>query len=110
MTYLLDNITHYNKANAVKNPNQAEVLDATLKSLKHSKTGVDLRWNSRNEYRELTQEQKDELSEWQEMKDGKATYKAQKRKVSGTAGGKGGGKGRKKSNKKLRSQVSALST
>ena len=49
----------------------AQVSDATLLGKKHSKTGVDLRWHNKVEYAKLTKEQRSELYNWQQTKDGK---------------------------------------
>ncbi len=48
------------------------------------KTGVDLRWHSRQEFRALSDEQKDELRNWQTSDEGKKVVAAAKKDSSGT--------------------------
>ena len=43
-----------------------------LKNVSESTTGVDFRWYTKPEYEKLTSEQKRELYQWQQTKDGKA--------------------------------------
>ena len=59
-----------NKSNQRRN-RQAELSDVRLKGKSDSKTGVDLRWHTREEYSKLTKEQKAELYQWQQTKNGK---------------------------------------
>ena len=50
---------------------RARVNDATLQGKKHSKTGVDLCcWHNKVKYAKLTKEQRSELYNWQQTKDG----------------------------------------
>lgn len=56
------------------------------------KTGVDLRWHSRPEFRKLTDEQKDELREWQQTGDGKKAIAASKKETAGSKRKRGDGK------------------
>ena len=50
---------------------KANISDTTLKGKAQSQTGVDFRWYKKSEYSKLTPEQKKELYEWQQTKDGK---------------------------------------
>ncbi len=47
------------------------------------KTGVDLRWHTRQEFRDLSNEQRDELMEWQNTSDGKKAIEKQKKNSFG---------------------------
>lgn len=58
--------------------NRANISDATLKGKHHSKTGVDFRWHTKQEYSKLTKPQRKELYEWQRSKDGKEKMKTEK--------------------------------
>ena len=78
----------------------AEISDVTLKGISQSKTGVDLRWHTKEEYSKLNSEQRQELYKWQQTKDGKAAIEKSKRKESGSES---------KQKKRLKSQVSSLS-
>lgn len=49
------------------------------------KTGVDLRWHSRHEFRALTDEQKKELREWQSTGDGRKAVAAAKKQDSASS-------------------------
>ena len=73
VTYLLP-VCPYNKnkATSSKGNNKAHVSDVTLKGKHNSETGVDLRWHTKKEYAQLSSEQKKELYEWQQTKDGKS--------------------------------------
>ena len=51
---------------------------SALKGQQDSKTGVDLRWHTKAEYKKLTREQRMELSEWQKSKSGKDTIQKEK--------------------------------
>ena len=48
-----------------------QIHDVTLKGKIHSQTGVDFRWNTPDQYKLLTKEQKRELYDWQRTKEGK---------------------------------------
>ena len=50
----------------------ANISDETLRVKSSSKTGVYLCWNKRDEYAEISPEQKHKLYEWQKSKYGKA--------------------------------------
>ena len=58
------------------------------------KTGVDLCWHSRPEFQKLTDEQKDELREWQQTGDGKKALAASKKEAAGSKRKRGDGKGK----------------
>ena len=92
------------RANSNKHNPGANVSGVTLKGAGDSKTGVDLRWHSTKEYKKLTKDQKQELFQWQQTKEGKAELK--KRKSEN--GGDDGGNSDKKA--KFKAQVNALST
>ena len=49
----------------------ASISDVRLKGKSDSKTGVDLRWHTKEEYSKLTKEQRAELYQWQQTKNGK---------------------------------------
>ena len=56
------------------------IADAqALKNKFHSKTGVDLRWHTPEEYAQLNKAQRAELYTWQQTKEGKATTMKQKK-------------------------------
>ena len=57
----------------------AELSDVRLKGKSDSKTGVDLRWHTKDEYSRLTKEQKSELYQWQQTKNGKEAMDKSKR-------------------------------
>lgn len=57
---------------------QANISDVTLQ--RESKTGVDLRWHTKKEYAQLSKEQKDELYQWQQTKQGKKAKADAKKK------------------------------
>ena len=73
---------------------QANISEVTLQ--RESKTGVDLRWHTKKEYAQLTKEQKDELYQWQQTKQGKKA-KADAMKTN-----------QKKSKPGLKAQVASL--
>ena len=80
---------------------QANISDTNaLKNKSQSKTGVDLRWHTPEEYKTLNKEQRAELYEWQRTKEGKATS-AKQRLDSGH-------KGKLSAKKKLQTKVAAL--
>lgn len=69
--------------------NQANKPNANVSSVSFAgrgKTGVDLRWHSKQEFRDLPAPQKDELIEWQKSGEGKDAIKAQ-RKAERQSGG-----------------------
>ena len=69
----------YRRASNQQNPNkgrQANVSAVTFAG--RGKTGVDLRWHTRKDFRELTSEQRDELIAWQKTKEGKKSIKEQR--------------------------------
>ena len=55
-----------------------QISNVTLKGKAQSRTGVDLRWHTPDEYRTLSREQKNELYEWQKTKEGRNTTNKQK--------------------------------
>ena len=48
-----------------------QISNVTLKGKAQSRTGVDLRWHTPDEYRTLNREQKNKLYEWQKTKEGR---------------------------------------
>ena len=50
----------------------AEISDIQLKNKGQSKTGVDFRWHTKEEYAKLTKAQRQELYQWQRTKDGQS--------------------------------------
>ena len=60
------------------NDRTATISDVTLAGKSSSKTGVDFRWHTKPEYAKLTKDQKRELYEWQQTKDGQEMMKKQK--------------------------------
>lgn len=50
---------------------RAEISDTQLKSKSQSRTGVDFRWHTTEEYRKLSKAQRQELYQWQQTKEGK---------------------------------------
>ena len=62
-----------------------------------SKTGIDLRWYNRDEFKLLNQSQKDELISWRTSAEGKAVIEANKTKLKAERNAKkqkrGGGGG-----------------
>ena len=98
----------YTRSNNRFNRDVARISDTNaLKNSQMSKTGVDLRWHTRSEYAQLSQEQKQELYEWQQSntdafeKSREASKKNHAKKVK--AGKQGGNQ-----MKKLRSEISKL--
>ena len=63
------------RANSNQNNPNANVSGVTLKGANDSKIGVDLRWHSPKEYKLLSKEQRMELYQWQQTKDGKEALK-----------------------------------
>ena len=59
-----------------KNNNAPKISSVTFAG--RGKTGVDLRWHTRKEFKDLTSDQKDELVEWQKTDAGKTAVKKQK--------------------------------
>ena len=57
-------------------PNLVKVLAVTFYG--HGKTGVDLRWHTRQEFRDIFSKQKDELTSWKGSNEGKASIKKQR--------------------------------
>ena len=58
------------KNNQKNKRRHAEILDTRLKGKADSKTGVDLRWHTADEYRKLSKDQKHEIWLWQKTKEG----------------------------------------
>ena len=67
--------------NRQKNPSISEAR--LLKNQQQSKTGVDFRWHTPAEYRKLNQEQRAELYEWQNTKEGKEMIAQQRKSNDG---------------------------
>ena len=94
----------YTRARRVKPNSTAQVSSVDFNSGRGD-TGVDLRWHTPKEFKDLTQEQKDELVQWQRTDDGKAvlaksreTAKNKRKRGDDSGRGKGGtGKGGKDS-------------
>ena len=63
------------KSNPTK-PDPVKFSEVTF--ARHSKTGVDLCWHTRQEFRDISSEQKDELTSWKGSNEDKATIKKQK--------------------------------
>ena len=82
--------------NRVKNPS---ISDARLKSQTQSKTGVDFRWHTPAEYRKLSKEQRAELYDWQQTKEGKDAIQKQKKSSADK---------RQNGKKKLQARVDSL--
>ena len=80
------------KVNSNKNPRLPTVSSTTLKNSGDSKTGVDFRWHTHNEYSKLSKAQKQELRNWQQSKEGQAQiekYHEEKRKNNNSNGNNG---------------------
>ena len=73
---------------------------SALKGQQDSKSGVDLRWHTKEEYKTLSKAQRIELSEWQKSKAGKATINKQK--------SDSGYKPRQSAKSKLKAKIKAL--
>ena len=58
----------------------ANISDANIRVKPSIKTVVDLRWHKRDEYTELSSEQKHKLYDWQKSKDGKASINQSRKK------------------------------
>lgn len=65
--------------------NNTVISDATLKGKQHSKTGIDLRWHTHDEYQQLNKKQRQELYQWQKSKQGKAAMRESKENSGGQA-------------------------
>ena len=91
----------FSKGKSEKEKLTAQVGASILKNASDSKTGVDFRWYKRSEYMKLTPEQKSELYEWQNSKEGKAQI-AKERKQSPTSNSN------RKTKKQLAAQVKDL--
>ena len=81
VTFLLPTCPYARSSKSKSNGNNAIVSDATLQGQGASKTGVDLRWYKKAEYDKLTKEQRAELYEWQQTKQGKKVIEAQKKQL-----------------------------
>ena len=77
----------YAKHARKNNPNTAVIFDATLLGKGNSKTGVDFRWHTKEEYRMLNKAQRDEFFKWQKTKQEKAAMKADRNKKKTRGGG-----------------------
>ena len=89
----------YSKSRARNREKNPRISDVRLKNQQQSKTGVDFRWHTPSEYRKLNKEQRAELYEWQQTKEGKEAIGKQK---------KAGADKKQSDKKKLQSKVSAL--
>lgn len=99
----------YAKHSKKTNPNTAVISDATLLGKGSSKSGVDFRWHTKEEYQKLNKEQRDELFKWQRTKQGKAAMKAGRNNNKGSGGG--GGNNNSNNNmtrKQLRAKIASL--
>ena len=96
----------YAKHSKKNNPNAAIISDATLQGKGSSKTGVDLRWHTKEEYQKLSKAQRDELWKWQKTKQGKAAMKAAKKDKPN--GGGGTSNINNLTRKQLRAKIAAL--
>lgn len=68
----------YRRASNQGNNNKSKQANVSGVSFAgRGKTGVDLRWHTRKEFGALTNEQKDELTTWQNTKEGKKVIKEQ---------------------------------
>ena len=76
----------------------AEISDLRLKGKGQSKTGVDLRWHTKAEYKRLNKAQRQELYQWQQSKDGRDSKAKHFSKITG----------KPKTKKQLEAQVSSL--
>ena len=81
------------KSNSNKNGDQfAEISDANaLKNFTSSKTGVDFRWHTPEEYKKLSKAQRIELYKWQTTKQGKAAIKKDRDKYMASRDNSSGG-------------------
>ena len=84
--------------NREKNPSISDVK--LLKGKQQSKTGVDFRWHTPSEYRKLNKEQRAELYEWQNTKEGKEAISKQR--------GDDGKDSKQESKKKMRAKINSL--
>jgi len=80
------------------NPKMAEPKISAVSFAGRGQSGVDLRWHTRQEFRALSSDKKDELTAWQRSNDGKAAIKKSRDSVDGNRnnrkrnGGEGGNK------------------
>jgi hypothetical protein len=65
-------------SNPGNNPKGKQTHVSAVTFAGRGKTGVDLRWHTRKEFGALTSEQKDELTAWQNTKEGKKVVKEQR--------------------------------
>jgi hypothetical protein len=69
----------YRRGTNQTNPNKDQQANVSSISFAgRGKTGVDLHWHTRKEFKELPSDQKDELIAWQRTKDGKKAVKEQR--------------------------------
>ena len=78
-----------------------QVSDVTLRHGSQSKTGVEFRWYTKQEYSKLSKEQRNELYQWQQSKDGKEKIKRSKEERQKKTQGDS-------PNKRLKSQISSM--
>ena len=99
ISYILP-VCPYAKHRARNHRNEANILSFTLKGKNESKTGVDFRWHTKEEYSRLNKEQRAELYTWQQSTIGKQTMKEARRSSATNPS--------KMSNKQLRSRAASL--
>ena len=105
VTFMLPVCPYAKHSRNRNNHNNPIISEITLKGKQHSKTGVDFRWHTPDEYHRLSKEQRQELYQWQKTKQGKAAMSKSRARS---------GQGRRTSNinkmskKQLRAKVAAL--
>ena len=90
-----------NRANSNNKSNPQISSASVIKNKQSSTTGVDFRWHKPEEYKKLNAEQRKELYEWQQSKEGKATLSKSKSSNKSNSNSSS-------SNKKLKSEISSL--
>jgi len=83
VTFLLP-LCPYAKHRLANRNNTVEISDKTLRGRNQSKTGVEFRWYTKEEYSKLTPDQRSELWEWQNSKEGKAKIKSNRKNLTNT--------------------------
>ena len=92
------------KSNAAKKSVSFNISGVDGNNGRGKKTNIDLRWHTSEEYKTLSREEKEELREWQQTKDGKAATSEQQKKYQNE-------KKRKRvssSKKKAKAKIAAL--
>ena len=93
VTFILP-VCPYSRSRTSHRQPTAQVSDVTLKGKADSKSGVEFRWHTKEEYRKLSTEQKKELWQWQNTKAGKNEMKKSRASIAGKSGNKRGLKSR----------------